>query len=89
MFTVYWMLRSYLFDIIIIYIFIKLCFLSGSIIIFSLCMFWHEMIYYNGVLLRVGAEKNNPTVPLRVIRGDKKGNPVPEGITGPPCLQGT
>jgi hypothetical protein len=28
------------------------------------------------------------TVTLRVVEGDEKGNPVPGGITGPPCHGG-
>jgi hypothetical protein len=39
-------------------------------------------MFNEGTELCVGVEKNNLTVPLCVIRGDKKGNPVPSGITG-------
>jgi hypothetical protein len=31
---------------------------------------------------------NTSTVALRVAGGDKKKNPVPRGITGPPCSSG-
>jgi hypothetical protein len=31
---------------------------------------------------------NTCSVSLTVVRGDEKGNPVPGGITGPPCFWG-
>jgi hypothetical protein len=51
-------------------------------------MIWKEMLVATLRYEVLPKSSRNLTYALRVVRGDKKGKPVPGDIAGPPCSWG-